>query len=92
MVVDTCATEGRPLTKENLEYVYLRAVRDGLIEPAGEAAEQPWAPPTLRGGGGTQQEQNIEKMIAETPDNKLDQVYRKLGLLDNTTYDIGRTK
>jgi hypothetical protein len=81
IVVDTCAEEGRPLTKENLEYVYLRSVRDGKIEPAGEEAEQPWAPPSLKGGGGTQSQQDIDQLIANTPDNKLDEVYKRLGLL-----------
>lgn len=81
IVVDTCAAEGRPLTKENLEYVYLRSVRDGLIEPAGEEAAQPWVPPTLKGGGGTQNQEDIMALIAKTPDDKLDEVYRRLGLL-----------
>lgn len=81
IVVDTCGKENRPLTKENLEYVYLRSVRDGLIEPAGEEAPTPWAPPSLRGGGGTQGQEDVMKMIANTPDDKLDEVYRRLGLL-----------
>lgn len=82
IVVDTCAKENRPLTKENLEYVYLRSVRDGLIEPAGEEAATPWAPPALRGGGQTNKSQDdIMQLINNTPDDKIDEVYRRLGLL-----------
>lgn len=76
------AAEKFPINSRNLEYVYLRAVRDGDIEPMGNEAPQPWAPPTLQGGGGgNKEQQDIMKMIANTPDDKLDETYRRLGLL-----------
>ena len=54
VILNTLQAEGRPINRENLEYVYLRSVRDGKITPAGDEAPTPWTPPALQGGG-TQQ-------------------------------------
>ena len=78
---DIMGKEGFPITGRNLEYVYLRAVRDGEIEPLQEEAPQAWVPPNLQGGGSQQARQNMLDPFADTPDNKLDEMARKLGLM-----------
>jgi len=75
------AQENFPITARNIEYVYLRAVRDGEIEPLQEEAPQPWVPPHLQGGGTQRQRDDIGDPFANVPDDKLDEAARRLGLM-----------
>jgi hypothetical protein len=76
------AQENFPITARNLEYVYLRAVRDGEIEPLGEEAPQAWVPPYLQGGGTQRQrDQIVDPFGPDVPDDKLDEVARRLGMM-----------
>lgn len=48
-VMETLNTEGRALNAENLEYIYLRGVRDGAIEPLAAEQTGTFVPPSLSG-------------------------------------------
>lgn len=48
-MMDKLKEEKRPLTSENLEYIYLRGVRDGAIEPLAQEQTGTFIPPTLGG-------------------------------------------
>lgn len=50
-VMQTLQNEGRPVNAENLEYIYLRAVRDGVIEPLAQEQTGTFIPPSLSGSG-----------------------------------------
>lgn len=73
--------ENRPLTAENMEYVYLRAVRDGEITPLGEESQSPFIPPNLHGTSLSQNDAGVLEQIKNLPDDQLDAYYKKLGLL-----------
>jgi hypothetical protein len=73
--------ENFPITSRNLEYVYLRAVRDGEIEPLQEESPQPWVPPNMQGGGTERQRQNPFDPFEGVPDDKLDEVARRIGMM-----------
>lgn len=80
IILNRLQEEGRPINKENLEYVYLRSVRDGLIEPISEEAPVPWTPPNMQGGG-SRQDSILSDPFKDVPDDKLDEAARRLGLL-----------
>jgi len=81
LVLGRLVQRNSPLTAEALEYEYLKAVRNGEIEPLAEAEERPFAPPSLGSTGITRDDQNILEQIGNTPDEKLDELYKRLGLL-----------
>jgi hypothetical protein len=73
--------EGLPITARNLGSTYLELIYEGELQPVEAEAPKPWVPPNLQGGSTNKEEKNIMQMIADTPDDKLDDVYRRLGLL-----------
>lgn len=82
LLVDRLVEQNLPLTARNLEYEYLRGVRNGEIEPLGEEAERPFVPPNIGSGASLSREDvNILQQLRDVPDDKLDDAYRKLGLL-----------
>lgn len=82
MVIERLVARNAPLTADNLEYEYLKAVRDGEIEPLGEEAPKPFVPPNLGSGASLSREDaNLMQQIKDIPDDKLDDFYRKMGLL-----------
>jgi hypothetical protein len=82
LLIEQLAARNAPLTADALEYEYLKAVRDGKIEPLGEEIQRPFAPPNLGTGASlSRNDQNLLEQIAQVPDDKLDEFYRKAGLL-----------
>jgi hypothetical protein len=82
LIIERLAQRNAPLTAANLDYEYLKAVRSGEIEPLQDEAERPFAPPNLgRGASLSRNDVDIMKQIAEIPDDKLDETFRKMGLL-----------
>jgi hypothetical protein len=82
LIIDRLAARNAPLTAANLDYEYLKAVRAGDIVPLIEESERPFVPPSLgRGASLSREENNLLEQIAQVPDDKLDEFYRKAGLL-----------
>jgi len=81
LLMDILANENRPLNSENLEYVYLRAVRDGLIEPIGEAGQQPFIPPSVQGGVSHSGGPVTMSQLNSLTDEQYEDFLRKTGLL-----------
>lgn len=73
--------EKRPLTAENMEYIYLRGVRDGEIMPLGEETQKAFIPPNLGGASLSQSDASLLEQVKNTPDDKLDDLYARMGLL-----------
>jgi hypothetical protein len=80
-LINRLAARNAPLTADGLEYEYLKGVRDGVIEPLGEEVSRPFAPPNLQSASLGREEISVLEQIRNTPDDKLDEAYRKLGLL-----------
>lgn len=80
-LLKTLVNENRSLTADNLEYAYLRSVRDGTIEPLGDETQRPFVPPNLQGSSLSQSDSNILEQIKNLPDDKLDEYYKRLGLI-----------
>jgi hypothetical protein len=82
LIIERLAQKNAPLTADNLEYEYLKAVRNGEIEPLQDEAERPFVPPNIGSGASLSRDDvNVMEQIRNTPDDKLDEVYRRLGLL-----------
>lgn len=82
MLINRLAARNAPLTADGLEYEYLKGVRDGEIEPLGPEAERPFVPPNLGSGVSLSREDaDIMQQVRDVPDDKLDDFYRRLGLL-----------
>ena len=81
LLMDTLASENRPLNSENLEYVYLRAVRDGLIEPMGDAAQPQFIPPSVQGGASHSGGPVTMSQLNSLTDEQYEDFMRKTGLL-----------
>ena len=47
----------------------------------GEEAERPFAPPNLGGTGLSRDDANILEQARNIPDDKLDEFYRRIGML-----------
>ena len=81
LLINRLAERNAPLTADGLEYEYLKAVRNGEIEPLGEEAERPFAPPSLGGTGLSREDANLLEQAKNIPDDKLDDFYRRIGML-----------
>ena len=83
-LINQLAARNAPLTADGLEYEYLKAVRDGAIEPLGEEANRPFVPPNLQGASLGRDELNILNQLKDpnqVPDDKLDEFARRIGIL-----------
>lgn len=83
-LINQLAARNAPLTANDLEYEYLKAVRDGVIEPLGEEAARPFVPPNLQGASLGREELNILNQLRDpnqVPDDKLDDFARRIGIL-----------
>jgi hypothetical protein len=83
-LINRLAARNSPLTSDNLEFEYLKGVRDGVIEPLGEEAARPFIPPNLPASSLGRDEQNILNQLrdpSQVPDDKLDEFVRRIGLL-----------
>jgi hypothetical protein len=81
LIIQRLAEQNKPLTADNLEYEYLKSVRNGEIEPLGEEAVAPYAPPSLGGTGLSREDANLLQQAQSIPDDKLDEFYRRIGML-----------
>jgi len=80
-LINRLAARNAPLTADGLEYEYLKGVRDGVIEPLGDEVQRPFVPPNLQSASLGREELSVLEQIRNTPDEKLDDLYRKLGML-----------
>ena len=83
-LISRLSARNAPLTSDNLEYEYLKGVRDGVIEPLGEEVRRPFVPPNLGGSSLGRDEQNILQQLRDpkqVPDDKLDDFMRRIGAL-----------
>jgi hypothetical protein len=84
LIINRLAQRNAPLTADNLEYEYLKGVRDGIIEPLGEEAERPYSPPNLPASSMGREEQGLLAQLRDpnqVPDDQLDNFMRRLGML-----------
>lgn len=84
LIINNLAARNAPLTADNLEYEYLKSVRDGVIEPLGEEVQRPFVPPNLQSASLGREELNILNQLrdpAQVPDDKLDEFARRIGIL-----------
>jgi len=81
LLINRLAERNAPLTADGLEYEYLKAVRNGEIEPLGDEAAAPFVPPSLGTGTLTREDANLLEQARNIPDDKLDEFYRRIGML-----------
>ena len=84
LIINRLASRNAPLTADNLEYEYLKGVRDGAIEPLGDEAPRAFVPPNLQGSSLSREESSILNQLRDpnqVPDDKLDEFMRKIGAL-----------